>query len=722
MTAALLITLGMTMSSALALEPPPPTNVESTNAQMQPMSILADDGGNWEVGVHHSACDYDWDAYASYVEGWGLYKKLTDWCGWGSYDWNGRYRYGNTWAWEEDFKRYSAGGKEYMYLDTVDLQFYVGHGGPWGNFTFCNTAHDDKWLTTSDCYRSWGNGDNEWVALTSCQVLADSQLANWARCMYGTHLILGFKTNARAHMDYWKTQGYNFAKYICYGYTVPQAWYRAADRSQPAGRVVRTLINELDCLNDRPRTGYVCADSYDWDAWVQTVTAGSEHARYVNVDALQGQMPVYGTAPLSLAEATNQYNHLGSVFGVTVTPTIKAMQEGDNEVWRDIQDGHDLEMDSSAGLYGYLDINNMWTFTQTQPSALMAPMVTAQDARTIADQFLTDNGLMPDDAQFYEVAADTISGGDVVSGSVAAMNASLFADERTTAWQVIYSRVLTYTPPSRLGVDQETIEFSVVGPGAKQKVYVGTGAAGPGMLAVNQVPVLGAMGGWREIDESVTRQGLNTVDILTPAQIYMLHDQLHDLVTLSPPPIQADAREILTHTVAYYEHGIGTSQAELIPVYDLTVEYSQGGEVAATDHAYVPANETYMRPFARIDSAPTEMVNVGETIGLEAADASRTLADLGYDPSLNFTLGFGSADDYVYNWYVNSVEEGNLIGTGRVISYTVTAHSTTRTGLPEQRIILAVTDTLNPDQPTTLNSVGLNVFPRVLLPFVMRAD
>lgn len=671
------------------------------------------DGGAWEVGTEQAGDNLEAHANA---ESYGLYAKL------GSCGWNRRYRYSDYWSWEQDFKRTSAGGTEPYYLDSVDLQFYVGHGGP-GFFTFVSNV-DDHYLTTSDCYRSWGNGDNEWVALTSCQVLADSYLAPWARCMYGTHLILGFKTNAAANSHWWRTTGYWFAYYLCHNYTVAQAWYKAADRAQPSGRIVRAVINELAYLNDRPMSSYVGGpDSYDWDAWVQTHVAGSEPARYVDVDLLARTMPVFSTPPLSLAEAQNQYSNLGSAFNVPVPQRMLA-PSAQGDLWTNVSGGRELEMDSTGGLYGYMDLNNMWTYTQTQ-RATLAParsLLTPETARSIADQFLTTNGLMPSDAQFYEVVSDTVSGGDIVSGTLQAMTDSLLANETPTMYQVIYSRIISYTPPSVGNAPRQTVDFSVVGPGAKLKVYVDPTGVTPGKSALAS-SIVGAQGGWRatSAQRGLTRpEAVETIPILSPSQIYNLHDNLGDLVVLNQPPLEYTATQIISHTVAYWEHGAGSSQSELIPVYSLEVEYTLVNGQQVVDYVYIPANETYMRPFPRITTYPTSTVQVGEAVNLEALDASTPLDQLGYDPILNFPLGSGLPGDYIYDWYVGSVAPENKVGSGRAFTYTVTADVEARVEGNTQTIILMVTDINNPDQNSTTTSVTLDVFPRVMLPAIMR--
>jgi len=265
----------------------------------------------------------------------------------------------------------------------------------------------------------------------------------------------------------------------------------------------------------------------------------------------------------------------------------------------------------------------------------------------------------------------------------------------------------------------------VVGPGAKLLVYVPTSAASASMLADNGVPVVGAIGGWREIEGQRAGswvQSALSVDILSPTQIYTLHEQLGRVVVLDPMPIEFDDSEILSHTVGYWEEGALSSQSESIPVYELTVRYTLGISEVAVIEEHIAANETYMPPFAEIESAPTEMVQVGQTVNFTATEAATTLADLDYDPGLDFVLGKGPPYDFLYKWYVNSVADANLIedGGGRSIEYTVTADVTERAGSVQQTIILEVTDINNPDQPSTTASITLDVYPRIFLPVILR--
>lgn len=660
------------------------------------------DDGFWEVGVHYTAADLRSQTRA---EGWGLYNKLRS-CGRA-----GRYIWGGRSAWEQEFKRYAKGGTENYYLDKVDLAFYVRHGNPWG-FYFENPYHDDARLTPGDCYRSWGDGDNEYVALTSCQVLHSRNMRSWARCMYGTHLILGFHTTAIASPYYWRTQGYNFAKYLCRGYTVPQAWYKAADRSQPAGRVVRVLGNEPSCFSDRPKYNRVCADSYDWDWWYGFHYAGSEPPRQVDVATLGDTMPIFRTQPLSLSEAEGQYDNLGNVFSITVGAQARSIEtvavQGEDAVWVADEGGRELEMGQSSGLYGYMDLNTLWTGEQMQ--SVMATdigILSAANVYTIANQFLTNNGLMPADAQFYEVVSDTVASYDVVSSTAGSeFTFQQMAAEQPILWQVIYSRILTDVSTG------SPVEYSVMGPGAKQKVYVSAGAADP--TAQSSSSILGAMGGWRQVQQPVVQ-----VPMLPVTQVQTLYDQLEETVTLNPSPIDADQREVLTYTVAYWEESLGVSQAELIPTYAFSVHFtSSTTDTDVTDYVYIPVHRRYMRPLARIDSVvPTDTLRAGDVITLTAADASKTLAELGYDASLNFVLGSGTEDDYLYDWFLESVDDANVIGYGRTITYTI---QDDQTGRSVQGFVLRVTDINNPNPSSNTDIVTVEFYKHAYLPLILK--
>lgn len=636
-----------------------PTNAGDTGAAA--VSGPYDDGGAWELGIHGTAGDL---TAATAAERAGMSYWLAP-----ASNWTQRYSFAESSAWEKDFKRSALGGWENSYIDSVDLQFYVGHGWP-GGFTFANATQTDGSLVPNDCYRSWGDRDNEWLALTSCQVLADSNLTNWAACMYGQHLIMGFVTNASAYNNASSTQAYHFGRYIMQNYTMPQAWYKACDVAQ-RGRITRTIINELDCLNDKPNYGQVCADSYDWDWWYQTHSCGTETALYVPSDDIR-QVPVFKAKALDLAAANSRFANLGQAFNLTITPTVQmaGLGQDDSPFFITEVNSRTLEMDKVSGLFNYSDLNALWTTQQArramEVSAASPNYISQDDARQIADTFLRNSGLGAKDAVFYEVISDTISSAILLPEDPDLISASLLDDveEHPILWQVIYSRRLTAPTINAAGVMQEQ-EFSVVGSGAKQKVYVPV-TAEVGAADILQTEPDGVQAGWREIEQAVNAATGDAlyVTILTADEVKALYLAMLDKVALNDIPIEVKSREILSHTIAYWEEPIGVEQGELIPVYELKVKLVEAqSDAVVEDFVYVPASPLYMRPIAKILNAPQEPIRAGTAISLTAADASKSLKELGFG-DFDIVLGSGDATDYQYDWYLN----GELIGSGQTLN------------------------------------------------------
>jgi hypothetical protein len=291
---------------------------------------------------------------------------------------------------------------------------------------------------------------------------------------------------------------------------------------------------------------------------------------------------------------------------------------------------------------------------------------------------------------------------------------------------VIYSRIITYTPP---GLNLSApMEFSVVGPGAKLKVYVEPTASAAQLAADGTGDVSGAMGGWRRVQESsLTLKAV--VPILPYNKIEALFEDLEPQVALANVPFQnPTSKKVLNYTLAYWEGPAGLGQAELIPAYALTAAYTGTIEVSpgvtetvvVTGVTYIPSNEAYMRPYAKIssNSAEGEIVAPGDKVVLTAADASQTLAALGHDASLNFALGVGP---YVYEWYRGSVADENKIGTGRTITYTVAlAGENVHKAPAVQNIFLQVVDLANKYETTSIDSVPIEIMPPLYLPAIVR--
>ena len=153
---------------------------------------------------------------------------------------------------------------------------------------------------------------------------------------------------------------------------------------------------------------------------------------------------------------------------------------------------------------------------------------------------------MPSDAQFYEVATDVVDT-QVYTPQLGMTRAdAAVVASQTTAHEVIYSRILTYTPPTKAGAAKapEAIEFSVIGPGAKLKVFVDPNA--PALSSMNGTTpgVIGGVGGWRQLASPATSQPstVETVPILTYSQINSLFASLEPIVALSYVPLPYTSR------------------------------------------------------------------------------------------------------------------------------------------------------------------------------------
>jgi hypothetical protein len=149
------------------------------------------------------------------------------------FDWRGMN------AWERDFHKTQTGGNDVNYVDSVDAQWYTGHGSP-GGFTF-KSAVDDTSIVPGDA--RWGDNFNlEWMQLESCQVLQDTNglndyFARWAPAFDGLHLLNGFHTNAYCIGG---GTGGRFATYLFPDWwrgplTVSQAWAAMANDLEPSG-------------------------------------------------------------------------------------------------------------------------------------------------------------------------------------------------------------------------------------------------------------------------------------------------------------------------------------------------------------------------------------------------------------------------------------------------------------------------------------------------------
>lgn len=656
--------------------------------------------------------------------------------------WTAPYVYGSTSAWESDWTT-----NEESYVDNVDLAYFAGHGSTQGfYFGVGGNTHNDNVATAEDAQNRWGTKDNDWIGIAACNVLDDpySNLQRWARAMNGTRLIMGMKT-VMADVDFGASLGWHMR----WGNSMAQAWFKATNEKLPSSQISRILGEETYNYNDQwfNHDDFQAVDS-DFYWW--THQSGTAVALAVNTNQLMAanansgsaplaEMPIYNIQPLSLSEAEGRWSTLGSAFGLTSTQIItqpgsvlasgvEALKATNNLF---VSTDGDLIMDQSAGLFQYHNSDTLWS--QSVISNVMAVQAASADAvraidadtaRGIADAFLAQNQLMPPGAQFSTVVQDVLTTADDpgrVPGHVGAAGPMQILAETVTNHQVVYQRVISYTPPIQGAAVAAPVQFSVVGPGAKLGVFVAASVP-PSARSLAATPlndlVLGGIGGYRQVQEATaasTNQPLTT-PVRDFATIKTLFEKAEAQVALSYVPLLG-AKTIVSSTLGYWEGPITWEQDQLIPVYILTVNATPDGGAPQQYQVYIPVNEDYMAPYAKIITpAPGANALPGSKITLEAADASKTLKELGVDSTLDFTLGSGGT--YVYEWYLNEISAETKIGNGRTLEYTVPDS----VGMDDKpitaKVILVVTDIDSPRDPRIASDEASLSFSKVFLPTV----
>lgn len=525
------------------------------------MVVSAGDDGIKEVGVEW-VNDYPgtaddrshWDESAN-----GLYNKLV------GEGWTGRFNWGNYWAWEKDFKRMDLGGTNENWIDSVDIALVGAHGSTtWDAYygktlscVYLGTTHDDPCITPSDARGAWGNNDLEWIALDSCSVLRDSSRGYWANTMDGLHLILGFK-NTMYVISY--GDGRAWAEYMVddgwwdWPRTVTQAWFSAVDDRQPTGVTARVLAEVHDNYNDYLHDeGYVSPDpSHNSGYWYWDHSAGSEPPLQVSSGITK--MMLY-----KVVDRTVDEEYVRSIGERMKLPEGEVGSDrrfyymGDKE-------GKVLQVDRITGIYKYQDLNSLWNANK-RPEKLPS----SENAQERAKEYLKEVGLLPGDAVFYEVITE---GPAEVEYSID-KSGNLHEDEgekHEMDRQVVFAR--------HLESGRETL--SVVGPGAKLKVYIGAGEE-----------IIGAQGGWRDVEPS------EEIEIMTSDEAWKLLEVCGPKVCLMELPYYDDLK-VKETTLGYFEESWGKQQTYLIPVYIFSVDFIVERGEASSGYVYVPAAKRFL--------------------------------------------------------------------------------------------------------------------------------
>lgn len=175
----------------------------------------------------------------------------------------GVFNWGDSNAWEDDFKANARGGHADQWVERADIVYFTGHGSATG-FYFRSDVPDDSHARGDFTSTSAGNdgdlrlgrGDLDWLGLEVCNTLQmDASLhgANrdvfdrWADAFEGLHTILSFTTTsldlpdpgkvfASALDGRWLSVVYGIPEWLVNGgpMRVIDAWFFMAEHCQPS--------------------------------------------------------------------------------------------------------------------------------------------------------------------------------------------------------------------------------------------------------------------------------------------------------------------------------------------------------------------------------------------------------------------------------------------------------------------------------------------------------
>jgi hypothetical protein len=337
---------------------------------------------------------------------------------------------------------------------------------------------------------------------------------------------------------------------------------------------------------------------------------------------------------------------------------------------------------------------------------------------------------MPGDAQFAGVEPvllqQTQAAADVTGAGVEAIF------QETTTYEVIYNRYISVTVPvvsaASGEVTTQEVAVPIDGENAKVKVYVSP-TGGGGVARNANAPgggVVAAQGGWRQvIEEQPNAKAAQVYDLLpfTPQIEAIVDDSfLASMVAFNKVPFPADAQvsigdidgDGLPYIQVGYEGPKDSPQGFVYPAYRVDTTYSApptstlaagvAETVTISGYTWIPANAGFMSPLAvaELKSASGPEWPLSPTVQVEALDASKTLAESGFDANLTFVAGVGP---FTYDWYVNEVTAETKLGSGRTpAAFTLPepAAEDVKEGQVSYTIILVVTDVGTPH--TALNT------------------
>ncbi|MBN1888613.1 MAG: hypothetical protein JW850_11505 [Thermoflexales bacterium] len=657
----------------------------------EPIALqIQDDGGTAEVAVEWMT---DWPGTANDRANWyysanNLYNELLN------AGWIGRFNWGNTNAWERDFKAAASGGNGD--IDTVDLALIGTHGtGGWDSRYSKNLSavsftsnNDDTVLSPGEAYRYYGTNDLEWLAFDSCSVLRDDSMWYWHETFNGLHLMLGFANTM--YVVYpgdggeWGNQMRKKGWWI-FGHdakTVTQAWFSAVEDQQPSGVRARVLAEALDNYNDYMwGQGYVSPDYPNNGAyWYWDHVAGTPPP--LQLAAAPTSMPIYQVVPRTVDE--DYVRRIAWSFGFSTTDKVLAAPDHSAfYMAKGVSDTQQLRVDAFSGGYLYQDLGELWT----KPELPRKLPPSGPRAQSIVDSFMQGRGESL--AGFYgqhTLVTPTVEAEGVSVGLSSSARVAAAAPTTVTNYMVSYARALD------IGDGQQA---SIVGPGARFNVYVG-----------NDNQIVGLKGGWRDVQMATPQRASAqataavTVPIKTANQAWS-DFEADPTIALAKAPLASsyDRAGKPDPTLAYYEQSLSITQTELIPAWVFVADlYTATTSLVASDvNLYVPAAAD---PLATLQANITQpatgiQIKPGESLNLSGAAG-------------------GGVPPYTYHW--SSSVDGAL-GAGADLT-TPELHADVHSGqMQANAITLLVVDA---NGQTATDTIHVTVSSQVYLPLVLK--
>lgn len=533
--------------------------------------------------------------------------------------WTWRFDYGNSAAWETDFKRHDLGGHNNAYVDATDAFIYCGHGSN-DRLSLANSTHDDSSVDEADIDGAWGDTDLEWAFFHCC---LNMQSTDWHHALNGAHTISGAINVINGSTNWGKTIA---RKLIDNGifdssWSIYSSWWHSNDSNQPAGNRFRLLAEDQSHYNERIwGQGTVQPDSPDGNHWTVSHTVSKAAGGLAVFDPASVQRasePVLWSPPAGLADPDQP----GLVVRVhpevlqkrlpEVASIMDVLPSGMNdqttvEMFSRLCEVLGLECDDVAvgredgeGYAAAAGLANLsgdiasggWQFTN-------------QELHLVPER-APDMELEPEQAA--QRAFEQMQQLDLIDQNAFLAGVNVMeAVEFDSTGNVLQSFPFMYDVVVGRRTGGTDIQYPVVGPGGRTHVAVGLDGQ---VQALSQV--------------SRQLQQRQVVDVIALATVF---DQLAAFgfpVVQAAPEFIAEEIEVRDANLGYFEHGISSQQTAVGPVYYLDVDLigpdprDGGPRVTVPGRLYVAADAVPVRGqiLAPEDGA---VVEVGEAISFRS--------------------------------------------------------------------------------------------------------